>query len=92
MKKPEISFRVIDGSGPLSVYWHKGPYGDALECKEGTGVVWLSPGGELLGVEFDDVNEKSDKQILTLPDDTFVEVAVKKAKVSIQIHHPAAVH
>jgi len=24
MKKPEISFRHFDGSGPLSIYWHDG--------------------------------------------------------------------
>jgi hypothetical protein len=33
MSKPTISFRHFGGSGPLSVYWHPGPYGDAVEAR-----------------------------------------------------------
>ena len=55
MKKPRVVFRHFSGSGPLSIYWHEGPYGDAIEATKGRGVVWLAPNGELLGVEFDDV-------------------------------------
>ena len=55
MKKPSISFRPFDGSGPLSVYWYPGPYGDAVEAVRGSGVGWFSPTSEVLGVEFDDV-------------------------------------
>ncbi len=38
MKKLDISFRHFSGSGPLSIYWHDGPYGDAIEAKRGEGV------------------------------------------------------
>lgn len=43
MKKPEISFRPYSGSGPLSIYWSSGPYGDAIEAVNGEGVSWHSP-------------------------------------------------
>ena len=68
MKKPEISFRHYVGSGPLSIYWYEGPYGDAREALAGDGVFWLSPTGDLLGIEFDDVEFDKDKQILVLPE------------------------
>lgn len=48
MKKPRISFRHFSGSGPLSVYWHDSPYGDAVEATDGRGVAWLAPNGQLL--------------------------------------------
>ena len=81
MKKPEISFRPIGESGPLALYWHTGPYGDAVECKEGSGVVWVSSAGELLGVEFDDVNKESDHQVLITAQGHKVEVWLKQGKV-----------
>jgi len=86
MKNPKISFRVIGDSGPLSIYWYPGPYGDAIESIDENGVYWLSQTGVLLGVEFDDVDEKSDHQILELPDGTKIEVDVKKGKVSVKTH------
>ena len=52
MKKLEISFRHIDGSGPLSIYWHEGPYGTAHESNKGNGVGWFSADQNILGVEF----------------------------------------
>ena len=67
MKKPRIVFRHFSGSGPLSIYWHDGPYGDALEAIKGHGVAWLAPNGELLGVELDDVKWARDEQSLELP-------------------------
>jgi hypothetical protein len=45
MKKPRIVFRHFSGSGPLSIYWHEGPYGDAIEVTKGCGVAWLAPNG-----------------------------------------------
>ena len=65
-KRPYISFRHFSGSGPLSAYWHDGPFGDAVEAVAGRGVAWLAPNGELLGVEFDDVAYASDNQSLVL--------------------------
>ncbi|MBW8050963.1 MAG: hypothetical protein FVQ77_11620 [Cytophagales bacterium] len=84
MKKPEIFFRPIGQSGPLSFYWYPGPYGDAVECKKGKGVAWLSPSGELLGVEFDDVDQEADHQKLETPDGSIVEVTVKKGNIKVK--------
>ena len=53
MKKPRIVFRHFAGSGPLSIYWHDGPYGDAIEAIKGRGVAWLAPNriGAVAGAE-----------------------------------------
>ena len=84
MKKPEIIFRPIGDSGPLSIYWYDGPYGDAVESAEGSGVAWYSPTGELLGVEFDDVNKENDIQKITLQNGEQIEVQVVKGKTLIK--------
>ena len=81
MKKPEVSFRVFGGSGPLSIYWTDGPYGDAIDSTSGKGVAWISPSGDTLGVEFDDVNEVIDHQVLKLANGETVSVDVIKGKV-----------
>ncbi len=83
MKKPEVSFRVFGGSGPLSIYWTDGPYGDAIDSTSGKGVAWISPSGDTLGVEFDDVNEVNDHQVLKLANGETVTVAVSKGKVKV---------
>lgn len=88
MKKPEISFRKFNGSGPLSIYWAEGPYGDAIEAKKGNGVSWHSPNGELLGVEFDDVDESNDKQTLVLENNVQVALEIKKGKVTFEVNRP----
>ena len=85
MKSPTISFRVIGNSGLLSVSWSEGPFGNAVECKNGKGVVWLSSTGELLAVEFDDVQKDNDCQKLTAPDGTVIELTVKNNKVNFEI-------
>ena len=92
MNKPEIFFRPIGNSGPLSIYWYPGPYGNAIECKEGKGVVWLSPTGDILGVEFDDVNKDNDHQILKTPDGTNLEVFVSSSKVRIKTNLKEAIN
>ena len=74
--KPIISFRVIGSSGPLSIYWSEGPFGNAIESKEGNGVVWLSAKGELLGAEFDDIKKDNDHQRISIPDGTVIEVEI----------------
>lgn len=84
MRQPEIYFRPIGQSGPLSIYWHSGPYGDAVECQEGKGVVWMSSTGILLGVEFDDVDKISGHQALVAPQGTKVEVWIKNGKVKVK--------
>ena len=84
MKKPKISFRSIGGSGPLSVTWFPGPLGDAVEAKNGIGVGFFAHNDDLLSVEFDDVHEKKDHQILEF-DDYQVEVFVENGQVRIQL-------
>jgi hypothetical protein len=81
MKKAKISFRIIGDSGPLSISWFDGPKGDAVESKNGIGVGFFSTDGELLMVEFDDVDEKNDHQVLHF-DHYKIEVIVNKGKVS----------
>jgi len=88
MKKPEISFRHFGGSGPLSVYWYPGPYGVAVEASKGRGVGWFSPSGELLGVEFDDVEVTADNQIIEFKVGYSVSIKTKKGKVSVGLHRP----
>ncbi|MBF0443720.1 MAG: hypothetical protein HQK54_17565 [Oligoflexales bacterium] len=80
----EISFRVIGDSGPLSIYFYPGPYGYAVDAGNKIGVGWFSQTGELLGVEFDDVDKKQDYQFLDF-DDYRVEVWIKKGKIKYQV-------
>jgi hypothetical protein len=88
MKKPSISFRHFGGSGPLSIYWYPGPYGDAVEAKDGSGVGWFAPNGELLGVEFDNVAFAHDRQVLVFANGERVEVRVARGKPSVQARPP----
>jgi len=81
MKNPRISFRAIDGSGPLSITWFNVPLGDAVEANNSIGVGFFAHNGDLLSVEFDDVNEKKDHQVLEF-DRYRVEVDVSKGKIS----------
>lgn len=92
MKKPRVSFRHFSGSGPLSIYWHEGPYGDAVEATKGRGVAWFAPNEELLGVEFDDVVWAADEQTLHLPNADVVSVRVKRGKVDVRLKHGRRPH
>jgi hypothetical protein len=83
-KKPEVYFSPIDGSAPLSIYWYSGPKGDAVEAKNEDGVGFFSPSGVLLGVIFDDVSEKKDRQHLKI-DRCTVEIEVNKGDVSFTV-------
>ncbi|MCX6125304.1 MAG: hypothetical protein NTV34_11255 [Proteobacteria bacterium] len=83
--KPKIFFNPIEGSAPLSINWYPGPYGDAHEAKEGNGVYFASPNGELLAVQFDDVEAKQDQQVLTTKIGVRVSVTVKAGKTSIRV-------
>lgn len=80
-KKPEVYYNPIDGSAPLSIYWYEGPKGDAVEANNEDGVGFFSPTGELLGVIFDDVSEKKDRQVLKF-DRYQVAISVSQGKVS----------
>ena len=83
MKKPEINFRVIGDSGPLSIYWYNGPYGDAIESMDGNGVGWFSPLQDLLGVEFDDVKNIKDQQELSFENGISIKIEVNNSIVKI---------
>lgn len=87
--KPKVFFNPIEGSAPLSINWYPGPYGDAHESKEGNGVYFTSPNGELLAVQFDDVEEKQDQQILTTKSGISINVTVKAARIPIKVKRPA---
>lgn len=83
MKKARsVFFKPIGGSAPLSIYYYEsGNLGDAVEANNELGVGWFSPNGEILAVQFDDVEEKKDHQVLEF-DRYRVEVNVKDGKVS----------
>lgn len=81
MKKPKISFRIIGGSGPLTISWFDGPKGDAIEANNGIGVGFFSTDGTLLCVEFDDLEEVFDHQVLEF-DRYRVEASIDKGKVT----------
>ncbi len=86
MKKPKISFRHFGGSGPLSIQWYEAPFGNAEEANHGEGVCWYSPNGEVLAVEFDDVDFASDEQSLELRDGSVVQIKVKAGRIQMEIH------
>ncbi len=86
MKKPKVSFRHFGGSGPLSIQWYDAPFGDAEEATHGDGVCWYSPSGEILALEFDDVDYAADDQSLELRDGSVVQIKVKTGKVHIEVH------
>ncbi len=81
MKMPKIFFNPINGSSILSITWFAGPLGDAVESKNGIGVGFFAHNGDLLSVQFDDVNEKNDHQVLEF-DRYRVEVVVNKGKIT----------
>ena len=81
MKKPKIFFNPIAGSSVLSLTWFTGPLGDAVEAKNGIGVGFFGHNGDLLSVQFDDVEEEKDHQVLEF-DRYRVEVSVNNGKVS----------
>ncbi len=90
MKKAEsYFFKPIDGSAPLSIYFYDiGNLGDAVEAKNEAGVGWFSPNGEILAVQFDEVDENKDNQKLVF-DRYRVEVQVNKGKIS---YHLTEIH
>lgn len=83
--KPKVFFRPIEGSAPLSIHWYPGPFGDAKEANSGNGVFWCSPNGELLAVQFDDVQEEYDEQVLICGKQLKVELSVKKGKIKFKV-------
>ena len=85
MRKPVISFRHFAGSGPLSIYWYEGALGDAIEARRGRGVSWISPSGDLLGVEFDDVAYPEDQQELEARNGDVVSLRIAKGRPVVKV-------
>lgn len=87
-RKQIIYFNPIDGSAPLAVYWTDGPFGVAHEAIEGNGVYYLNKEKELIGVQFDDIDELNDLQSLTTSDGIVITVSMKKGKPKISYSTP----
>jgi hypothetical protein len=81
MKKTKVTFIPIQGTGTLHLDFQPGPFGEATEARKGEGVGFFSQSGDLLGVTFDDVDEKQDLQALEF-DRYRVELSVTKGKIS----------
>lgn len=79
--KPEASFYPKDGSGLITLYWTEGPYGLGTEPEEGFGVGFFDSERRILGVQFFDVEEKSDNQTLLFENGFSVSVKIKNGKV-----------
>jgi hypothetical protein len=94
MKKPKIYFSPIEGSAPLTLAWHAGPKGNAIEADKGHGVGFFSPNGELLAAIFDDVSDHEDLQALSFVKTGWtVQLSVTKGKIqaqAIRSHRKAA--
>lgn len=84
MKKAKVTFLPIEGAGILHLDFYPGPFGDAVESKNGDGVGFFSATGELLGVSFDEVSEKKDRQELIF-DRYRIEATVQKGKVTYSV-------
>ena len=85
MKKPDVFFSPIGGSSVLSITWFPDyPLGDAVEANNGIGVGFFAHNGDLLSVQFDDVEEKKDHQVLEF-DHYRVEVTVNKGKIEYSL-------
>ncbi len=69
----------------MSINWYPGPYGDAHEAKEGNGVYFTSPNGELLAVHFDDVDEHEDQQTITTKSGVRISITVNAGKTDVKI-------
>lgn len=81
LKKPKIFFNPISGSSILSITWYSGPLGDAVESNNQNGIGYFGHNGDLLSVQFDDVDAEKDQQVLEF-DGFTVECSVKMGKVS----------
>jgi hypothetical protein len=75
MKRGEVFFHPMEGSGQLSISWSAAPKGAAVEAKKGNGVGFFSTKGDLLSVIFDDVSTPEDYQVLEF----------KKYKIEISV-------
>ncbi len=84
MKRSEVFFHPIDGTGALTISWNSGPKGDAIESKNGLGVGFFSDKGDLLCVIFDEVLSETDHQILDFPRYD-VELTIKNSRIAYKV-------
>jgi len=82
MKRVEVFFHPMDGSGQLSISWSSAPKGAAIEAEKGNGVGFFSTNGDLLSVIFDDVSAAEDHQILEF----------RKYKIEVSVKHGIVKH
>jgi hypothetical protein len=47
MKRAEVFFHPMEGSGQLSISWNSAPKGAVVEAKKGNGVGFFSDNGDL---------------------------------------------
>ena len=90
MKRGEVFFHPMEGSGQLSISWSSSPRGAAVEAKKGNGVGFFSSNGGLLSVIYDDVSAVEDHQILEFKKYK-IEISVRRGIVKhkvTQLIHP----
>jgi hypothetical protein len=85
MKRGEVFFHPMEGSGQLGISWSSAPKEAAVEAKKGNGVGFFSTNGNLLSVIFDDVLAAEDHQVLEFASYR-VEIFTKRGKVTHSIH------
>jgi hypothetical protein len=93
MKRGEVFFHPMEGSGQLSISWSSAPKGAAIEAKKGNGVGFFSDSGDLLSVIFDDVLAAEDHQVLEFTKYK-IEVSVRNRVVThkvIQLIRPKVI-
>jgi len=94
MKRGEVFFHPMEGSGQLSITWSSAQKGPAIEAKKGNGVGFFSTKGDLLSVLFDDVTALDDHQVLEFKKYK-IEISVKdgvvKHKVTESTHSKVSV-
>src|ERR1700674_1429499 len=90
MKRTDVFFHPMEGSGQLSISWSSAPKGAAVEARKGNGVGFFSTKGDLLSVIFDDVLDGDDHQVLEFTKykiEIFVLNGIVKHKL-IQLRRP----
>lgn len=93
MKRGDVFFHPMEGSGQLSISWSSAPKGAAVEAKKGNGVGFFSTDGNLLSVIFDDVLSAKDHQILEFKNYK-IEISVMNGTVKqklTKLTHPKVI-
>ncbi len=67
------------------MYWFPGPYCNRIESKENNGVYFSAPNGDILGVQFDDVQAAKDEHVMTTKTGVKISVSTKLGKVKVKV-------